>query len=484
MIIEPIGYVVLLVGVLCLLYGAGFSIAVLCMSTLFGAAGAINLPALGGATIQPSHLLLIFFALGCAFRPAQIQALIASLRYPGPGFWFAGYVIFSILSAFFLPRIFAGATLVYSSSRGASGMMSTIAAPLAPGTSNLTQAVYLLGDLVCFALVCGLAMQGRAELVAKALVTTALLCLLLAIADVTTFSLGFPEALDFIRNAGYTMHTAETISGFKRIVGSFPEASAYGSVALAFFMFTLVLWLERVPSRLAGFVTLCLAASIALCTSSTAYLASLSMIVLTVSFSITRLFSDGTKSGHVVFVALMVLVVPAVIVGLMLLPDAWNALTDLASVTLFDKADSQSGEERTAWNTLAIMAFLQTSTFGAGLGTVRSSSFVAALLSNVGIVGTTLFSIFLYSLMKIVRRNRAGDPVCQRIATAAMFATIAQIVSATISGSSTDLALLFSITAGLAAGCAMAPASVPRAFLEGCFWVGPTSQLKGPVAAS
>jgi hypothetical protein len=48
------------------------------------------------------------------------------------------------------------------------------------------------------------------------------------------------------------------------------------------------------------------------------------------------------------------------------------------------------------------------------------------------------------------RENRA-------IGMAAVFASVAQIASATISGSSTDLGLLFSITAGLASGCLTAP---------------------------
>ena len=134
-------------------FGERFAIAILFLSTLFGAAAAIQLPSLGGSSIQPSHLLLFSLIVCCLLRPRLIQASLASAAFPGPGFWFAGYVFFSVLSAFFLPRIFQGATLVYSSARGTSGTMSTIASPLSPGSSNLTQSVYLLSGLACFAIV-------------------------------------------------------------------------------------------------------------------------------------------------------------------------------------------------------------------------------------------------------------------------------------------------------------------------------------------
>lgn len=462
MTIEPIGYIVLLLGVLCLLHGARLSITVMCLSTLLGAAAGLTLPALGSASIQPSHLLMMFLVLSCLMRPRQAQAALTSLQYPGPGFWFAAYIVFSVLSAFFLPRIFAGATLVYSSARGASGMMSTIASPLGPGSANLTQSVYLLGDLVCFVAICGLARLGYARFIAHALVITAFICLVFAVIDVGTFMAGWPEMLDFIRNANYTMHTAETISGFKRIVGSFPEASAYGSIALAFFSFTLLLWLERFPSRLAGVTTICLLISIALCTSTTAYVASAFVITLFILFSVKRLASGGALKGHAAFLVFTVLIIPAMVIGLMLVPDVWGALKDLTSMTLVDKIDSQSGEERTAWNTMALIAFVETSTFGGGLGTVRTSSFAAALLSNVGLTGTALFLIFLYSLINAVRKSKNIDPEVRTIAFGGLLASITQIVSATISGSSTDIGLLFSITAGLAAGCAMSPVKDPQ----------------------
>lgn len=471
MTIEVIGYIVFLLGAIGIVLGARFAIAVLCLSVLFGAAAAIQLPSLGGSSIQPSHLLLFSLIACCMLRPRLIQQALASAAYPGPGFWFAGYILFSVLSAFFLPRIFQGATLVYSSARGASGVMSTIASPLSPGSSNLTQAVYLLSDLACFAVVCGLAQLGHARFLAQTLVMTAVTCFALASLDVGTFMAGHPEWLDFIRNANYTMHTAETMSGFKRIVGSYPEASAYGSAALAYFTFTLMLWLERFPSRLAGFAALSIGVTILLCTSTTAYIAGALVLSAVIAFSLSQLVAGRTTTRHAAFLSVTLFVVPAAVIGLMLIPDAWNAVNDLASLTLVDKLESQSGEERTAWNTLALTAFVETATFGGGLGTVRASSFPAALLSNIGVAGTVLFFVFLHSLLNAARSKKLPERPDRTIedrtiGLAAIFASMAQIASATVSASGIDLGLLFSTTAGLAAGCLTRPGAARERFAQ------------------
>jgi hypothetical protein len=451
--VEPIGYIVILLGLLASYYSSRMAVATLCLAMLFGAAAAFQLPSLGGNSIQPSHLMLFFVLISVCLRPRVLDAALKSIAYPSTGFWFAAYIIFSIISAFFLPRIFAGATLVYSSARDASSTMSTVASPLQPGSSNFTLSVYMFGDLICFAIVAGLARLGQARFVAQALIATAAACFGFAIIDIVGFFTNQSQLLDIIRNANYTMHTGETIGGFKRIVGSFPEASTYGAVALAFFSFTLLLWLERFPGRWAGATALCLGATVLFCTSTAAYVAGLLIVSLVILFSLKQLVSGRAGASHASFLIMTLLLVPCTIVGLMLVPDAWAALTDLANATFADKLDSQSGEERTAWNTLALISFIDTGTFGAGLGTVRTSSFLAALLSNLGILGTLLFALFLYKLLSAASASAYQDRQQNIIGVAALFASISQIISATIAGSSTDLGLLFSITAGLAAGC-------------------------------
>lgn len=242
----------------------------------------------------------------------------------------------------------------------------------------------------------------------------------------------------------------------------FPKQAPTDRPHWSSFSFTLLLWLERFPSRLTGLATLSIGTTIILCTSTTAYIGCLFVLCLVVLFSLKRLHGGRGTAPYATFLVVTLFMVPCTIVALMLIPDAWNSVTDLTSITFADKLQSQSGEERTAWNTLALVSFVETATFGAGLGTVRASSFIAALLSNVGLSGTVLFAVFLYSLLMAAGRHKSGAREDRSIGIAAVLASIAQITSATISGSSTDLGLLFSITAGLATGCLDRPYVLPR----------------------
>ncbi|MGO6870197.1 hypothetical protein ACCT16_37275, partial [Rhizobium ruizarguesonis] len=65
-----------------------------------------------------------------------------------------------------------------------------------------------------------------------------------------------------------------------------------------------------------------------------------------------------------------------------------------------------------------------------------------------GLTGTLLFAAFLYSLVRASGRHSSGDREMHAIGNAAVMASIAQVASVAISGSGTDLGLLFSTTAG------------------------------------
>ncbi len=136
----------------------------------------------------------------------------------------------------------------------------------------------------------------------------------------------------------------------------------------------------------------------------------------------------------------------------MLVPDIWQMVTNVGVEAFANKLGSQSGEERTAWNAHALISFVDTMGMGAGLGAVRASSFVVALLANTGIAGTLLFMTFAYRLYKPAERMDMSRPDEAAIGRAALMSALSQIFSATIAGTSTDLGLLFSLVSGLAAG--------------------------------
>jgi phage-related holin len=134
---------------------------------------------------------------------------------------------------------------------------------------------------------------------------------------------------------------------------------------------------------------------------------------------------------------------------LIVMPDLAHNLHDFLDEMLFSKADSQSGRERFMWNAMAYQAFLDTSGFGAGLGSARASSFGLVLLSNIGVIGTLIFASFVAMLMAADTRSRhLPSRKVSAVVRAAKAGLITVLISAATSGTVYDLGLMFYILAG------------------------------------
>jgi hypothetical protein len=449
MILEPIGAVCLLAGFIMLRKGPRFGVYLFCPSTLLGAAAAIKLPAIGGSSIQPAHLLLGFLAVSVLCRPSLVQAALKSLVFPNAGFWFTLFVVYGCMSAFFLPRIFANTTYVFSLARDGD-VVGIQLLPLAPRSSNITQAAYLIGDFVCFAVVAAYARMGGAPIVARSIVLTGALCLVFAAADVLTYVTNTQDFLSFIRNANYRMLNDGEIGGLKRIVGTFSEAGAYSYVALGLYAFTLALWLESYPLKHLGVICSLLLATLLMSTSSTAYAGVLAFSTMVLLGCLSRAARGAATPRQMSYIGLAFLALPIILLATMLLSALWNTIIILFDATIVNKLDSQSGVERMLWNEHALVTFLDTAGMGAGVGSVRASSFIVALAASVGLPGIFLFGAFLLRLSRMPSTQTSSKTAHAIIMRAGGAACLAQFIAAMISAGGTDLGLFFSIAAGLA----------------------------------
>ena len=150
------------------------------------------------------------------------------------------------------------------------------------------------------------------------------------------------------------------------------------------------------------------------------------------------------------FCRITFLVLPILLLAAMLLSDLWSALSNLFDATLVTKLKSPSGIERMLWNEQALVAFLDTVGWGAGVGSVRASSFIVALAAAVGLPGVFLFGAFLFRLWRAPATQiplKVPDAIVMRAAAMACFA---QFIAAMVSAGGTDLGLYFSIMAGVA----------------------------------
>lgn len=448
MSIEPIGVIAFIAGICVLWLGPRFGILAFSIACILGTAAAIQLPALGGATLLPSLVVLGFFTLSVLRFQSLRAAGLASLSFPNPGFWLLITVTYGLITALFLPSIFSGMTNVYSMARN-DNEVGIITLSLEPRASNVTQSLYLVAGLVCFIVVAALARSGYARSIASAILVAAGLNLVFAFLDLATYATGTQEYLSFIRNANYRMLDSGEIQGFKRIVGSFAEAGAYSYATIGFYAFTISLWLDRYRAPYLSVIAGVSLLTLLLSTSSTAYLTVAAFSLILYASATRRLIENRATQRHFAFILLAPVALAILMAGMMLVPAMMETISALFDSTITNKLTTQSGVERMQWNQQAIEVFFDTYGVGAGVGSVRASSLLVAILANCGILGLMLFGIFLGSVILSGRTPTVASPDAA-VSRAGGMACIGLLVAAAVSSGGVDLGLNFSVFAALA----------------------------------
>ncbi|EWY37099.1 hypothetical protein N825_21880 [Skermanella stibiiresistens SB22] len=453
---------VLLAGLICLAKGPDVALKIFFPSTLLQAAAAINLPALGSSVITPSYVLIGFFVLSLATRAEMYPRMMRPLSFPEPGFYLLCTTIFCLWSAMFLPRLFAGEIIVFSIARGDAGEGIALRL-LAPSASNITQAVYFLSNLVCFVLVARyIAVYRKWSNIAEAVLICGALNLFFAALDLISFRMGWP-LLEIVRTANYRMLVDGEILGLKRIVGSFPEAGAFGYATMGIFAFSLKVWLGGHYQRAAGWITCLSFLALLLCTSSTAYVTMVlfSLFVYMESLMVSS-SGDGRNSYRNVLLYVPVILMTIVLI-IVMNSTLIDGLQQFFERTLFNKLETQSGKERSEWNMHAARIFIETMGLGAGVGSVRASSIILAMLSNIGVLGTLLYGGFLLTLL---RRDTGKGPSKKNIPLEAVVrdgarsSCLAMLIASAMSAGSIDLGLTFFFFAGVV--CAPMTRPIPK----------------------
>jgi hypothetical protein len=117
---------------------------------------------------------------------------------------------------------------------------------------------------------------------------------------------------------------------------------------------------------------------------------------------------------------------------------------------VFNKLSTDSGVERSAWNTHAIQNFFDTWGIGAGNGSVRAASFLAAVLASLGAVGAFTYGAFLLFVFLGNREPASTDRYDQAVSSAAKSVCLAWFIASSIAGAFIDLSLPFYLFAALA----------------------------------
>jgi len=452
MSVELVGVIAFALGLTGLFVGPSFLVYVFLGSTLLGAAAALILDSLGGATIQPAHLLLGFLTVRLLVSPETRTGALRAIAFGRPGFWFLVTTLYATISAYAMPRLFMGQTMAFAVRALDTG---NFVAPLAPTTSNLTQSVYLIGDCVCFLMLAGF---GSSEAGRKCLGRAALVCVILnlvfAVLDLGTYATGTTELLSFIRNSTYSLMSDSEIAGFKRIVGSFVEASSFGYWTLGYCAFATSLWLNGVMPRLTLPLSVLSLVALLFSTSTTAYVGL--AVYLSAQFVLIayNAMVRPVSPQMIVFAVALPFAISLMVILICLNEASYAYVTDLLDTLVFNKMSTGSGIERSSWNHQAIQNFLDTYGFGAGNGSVRASSFPVAVIASLGLIGGVTYALFLLAIF--VGKRSAAPPDVAALQSAAKSACFAWLIAASTSGSFIDLGLPFFSFAALA--CVELPA--------------------------
>jgi hypothetical protein len=418
--------IVLAAGLLCSSSGALYWQMALC---LFGATAAITLP--NGAVITPSNFFLPFLILRAWL---ENQGSRYMRRVPAAGVCLALAALCGILGALFIPRFLEGWFQILTVDR--EGLVSRPKLyPLHPVSANLTQSIYALGSVAAFLAV--RVLLERPGRIARFRDAAFLLCALdcaAGLINLAEYHLGLPAILNYVRNAYSVFDTYAGTGGLVRIHGTFSEASAYASFTLPLFAFCFYLWLHHVRPLYSGALAATSGVLLLISTSSTAYVG----IVIYTAVFLVSLTYRGYVRGRVPKLGL--------ILAAALLSAAWigalfvfetnfgRQLNDYFSVKITNKLTSESGMERSTWNQYAWLNFLETYGLGVGLGSARASSYALVLLSNLGLVGTVFYALFVVHVLRgPVAAEFDGDMlVCEAASQAMLAALSAALVSAAV----------------------------------------------------
>lgn len=447
MSVEIVGLIAILVAGLGFYFPPSFIVTAFFCATLLGSAAAFILESVGGLNISPAHFLLGVVAIRLLGQ-RDVRTHVSEAISPGkPGFWLLLTIIYSLLSAYFMPRIFANQTAVFP----VRITMNTVTIPLEPSMSNVTQSIYLVADFVCFIL---LYAYGRDPEGQRTLGKTALLCVILnlcfAALDLATFWTGTGELLSFIRNANYSIMSGAEMFGFKRIVGSFVEASSFASATLGYFAFTFQLYLMGIRPRLMFILSALSFTALIFSTAGTGYVGGAVFLFLVYVQTLLSWLRKPLTTQKATFLVCMPFVALIVALAILFNSDASTYVGNLLDTLIFNKTQSDSGTERAAWNHQGIENFLDTFGFGAGNGSLRASSFPVAVLGSLGFIGTAIFAAFFIGIFFGQPADGHPDPSEEPTRKAAKAVCVAWLITACTSGTLTDLGLPFFAFAALA----------------------------------
>lgn len=376
---------------------------------------------------------------------------------------FSAFLVYAVLGALVLPRIFAGMFEVVPVSAFRFGTDI-----LKPGAGNITQSCYMA---LSFAMTLSFTIIGQPDETRDrfrlAVLYGAFALIGTGILDFVTYTLHISAVLDPFRTATYALLTDVEAEGAKRVVGLMPEASSYGSACvglLSIILFMRPLYRKGLEQTLAVLAIVMLMAMTMLSTSSTA-IVGLGVMGAVYGFDLLIRMLDPhnpRRDQLNLEISLIILVVFTIFVSFVVKPDLFDPIISLVNKMVFQKASSASYAERSLWNRVGWHAFLDSGGLGAGLGSIRVSNWGISILGSTGVFGAIL--MFGYILQQLVAVPRMAPDHVKQFSTVLKLGLIPTLVMYQLSGTIPDIGILAAAVLGMITAThavRVAPKAVP-----------------------
>src|SRR6266481_3222523 len=108
MTLEFVGLIAIAIAFMGMFSNPSFIVTAFLCATLLGSAAAFILESVGGLNISPAHFLLLFVAIKLLGDRQVVKNTLRGIEPGRPGFWLLLTVLYALVSAFFMPRVFSG----------------------------------------------------------------------------------------------------------------------------------------------------------------------------------------------------------------------------------------------------------------------------------------------------------------------------------------------------------------------------------------
>lgn len=428
----------------------------------FGAFAVVPPQLTSGLTLTPTPMVVMLIILRTLGSLAGMRFFLQSALSPRRALLLFLFWIVATFTTLFMPFLFYGEVSVIPMRR----LLPTEGIPLEPGAQNFSQMTYLsLSILAVFAFTRLLLKADALQAALRAMCLGAVLVVLTGLLDYTSLYVPISPLLEPFRTASYTLMTEVEMFGGKRVVGLMPEASSYGSLCITFL--GLMYFLRHAMAdrflreKAAPALVALLLLFVWLSTSSSA-LVGLGVFGLVALAEWAWRKSHAHALGHrglglEFWVALAALFGLGMVVALQpaLLDPAIHKLNEM----VFNKTQTSSYEERTMWTAVGWKALADTYGLGVGVGSSRTSNFVAAVFSNTGVLGGVLFFAFVAQVL-LRRLPRDADRLSRSLMVGVRCCFLPAFIVALLAGTTADFgstnAFLFGMALAVTIHCGWA----------------------------